>query len=79
MSRYDSWKAREPEPCTEDAREQGCTCGFSRVHPTDIDPPEPRISRDCPLHGDDPDDAYERMRDEGGLEPDTADDYRDDL
>ena len=45
-----------PEPCTQDALDQGCSCSIPFAGPTDIDPPEPRIDRDCPLHGT-PDDG----------------------
>lgn len=45
-----------PEPCTEEAREQDCTC---RCEPTYYpspgrmvtDVPEPVIDPHCPLHG----------------------------
>ena len=37
-----------------------CTCRPRAVRPTDIDPPDIRRDRDCPLHGIDPD----RARDE---------------
>ena len=40
-----------PEPCTTAANEQGCSCTIPTAGPTDIDPPEPRIDRHCPLHG----------------------------
>jgi hypothetical protein len=52
-----------PEPCTEEARELGCTCRMSPVHSTDIDPPEPIVDRWCPVHGRNPDHAYEEWRD----------------
>lgn len=59
---YDSWKAREPDPCTEDARAQGCTCRVAYIWSNAIDPPEPVRDRNCPLHGcePDPDEARER-------------------
>lgn len=45
----------------ERAREAAqCTCRPRAVRPTDIDPPEVRRDRNCPLHGIDPD----RARDE---------------
>jgi len=75
---YDRWKTREPEPCTEEAYIAGCTCRWSSVHPADVDPPEPVIDHWCPLHGRDPDAAYEDYRERrDNPEPDTADDYRD--
>jgi hypothetical protein len=45
-----------------------CTCGWTAVGATDIDPPEPKLNRDCPVHGIDPDEAYERWRDERDAE-----------
>ncbi len=55
-----------PEPCTYEAYEQGCTCSIPIARSTDIDPPEPRINRRCPLHGDhrDPDDLREQRRED---------------
>ena len=48
-----------------------CTCRWSVVHSTDIDPPHiVKINPDCPHHGHeappepDPDAEYERMRDD---------------
>lgn len=41
----------KPEPCTLSAYDHGCTCSMPCSGPTDIDPPEPRVDRDCPLHG----------------------------
>jgi hypothetical protein len=59
-----------PEPCTEEAYAVGCTCEMRsppipRGEYAAIDPPEPRVSRNCPLHGKqrDPDDAYDAYRD----------------
>jgi hypothetical protein len=52
-----------PEPGTDEARGQGCTCRMSIVHSTDIDPPEPVLDKWCPVHGRDPDLAYEEWRD----------------
>lgn len=53
------------------SRRRVCTCQWSIVHSTDIDPPYiTRIDRDCPHHGHeapperDPDEAYERKRDD---------------
>lgn len=61
MSRDDT-----PEPCTEEAQEQGCTCRIPFATAYDIDPPEPRRDKHCPLHGwaPDPDDARERMEED---------------
>lgn len=54
----------DAEPCTAAARDQGCTCSMETVHSASIDPPEPIVDRDCPLHGNsDPDRAYDEMRD----------------
>jgi hypothetical protein len=39
---------------------QDCTCRMSVVGPTDIDPPEVKRDKWCPVHGRDPD--YERDR-----------------
>jgi len=40
-----------------------CICGWTTVHATDIDPPEPKLNKNCPVHGRDPDEAYEEYRD----------------
>jgi len=42
-----------------------CTCRTPHVRITDIDPPAYKSIRDkwCPIHGKDPDEAYEEMRD----------------
>jgi hypothetical protein len=40
-----------PEPCTEEAIEQGCKCWIPMGGYPDIDPPEPRRHPHCPLHG----------------------------
>lgn len=55
-----------PDMCTEEAREQGCTCTIPFASAYDIDPPEPRADKHCPLHGwaPDPDQAYDQWRDE---------------
>jgi len=52
--------------CTEEAIEQGCTCSVPFASSYDIDPPEPRMDRYCPLHGNqtDPDDARDRQIDD---------------
>lgn len=48
----------------ERAREAAqCTCRPRAVRPTDIDPPEVRRDRNCPLHGIDPDRARDERRD----------------
>jgi hypothetical protein len=52
----DRLKDEIPEPCTEEAYELGCTCQMRpspipRGEYAPLDPPEPRISRDCPVHG----------------------------
>lgn len=49
-----------PEPCTDEARREGCSCRMSRVWSNSIDPPEPIINQWCPLHGRDPD--WERQK-----------------
>jgi len=57
-----------PDPCTEEARDEGCTCGWSSVNSASIDPPHEVINKNCPLHGNeaarDPDAAYEQKRDD---------------
>ncbi len=54
-----------PAPCSDLAERLGCTCHRRFAHSTSIDPPEPRVSRDCPLHGRDPDAALLRYLDRG--------------
>lgn len=39
------------EPCTAASRRAGCTCGMESVHSASIDPPEPVVNLNCPLHG----------------------------
>lgn len=56
---------RVPEPCTSDARDQGCTCRMETVHSASIDPPEPILNEWCPLHGwRDPDNERDALRDD---------------
>lgn len=59
---------RVPDPCTQEARDEGCICGWSSVNSASIDPPHEVIDKNCPLHGNaaarDPDAAYEAMRDD---------------
>jgi hypothetical protein len=54
------------DPCTQDAREAGCTCSMSSVDSASIDPPHEIIDKYCPLHGYalDPDYEHERQRDD---------------
>ena len=51
------------EPGTEAARRRGCTCRAPMVHALDREPPEVRRDRNCPVHGVDPDRAYDERRD----------------
>ena len=67
--KVDGWIVRaegeDAEPCTEAARKAGCTCTIPAAHSASIDPPEPRIDRECPLHGrSDPDAERQRRMDE---------------
>ena len=59
------WPDADAEPCTAAAFRRGCTCSVPGARSTDIDPPEPRIDRECPLHGSprDPDVEREARRD----------------
>lgn len=43
-----------------------CTCRMSSVNSATIDPPEPILDRECPVHGSprDPDAEYEAKRDD---------------
>ena len=52
-----------PEPCTEEARAEGCTCRMSSVWATDINPPEIKVDKWCPLHGKEPDYERDKCRD----------------
>lgn len=40
-----------PEPCTCEARAEGCTCRMEPVNSASLDPPEPIVDRGCPVHG----------------------------
>ena len=51
-----------PDMCTAEAQDMGCTCYVPHAGPQDIDPPEPKLDRDCPVHGDP--DRYDRQRDQ---------------
>ena len=51
-----------PDPCTQEARDEGCTCHLPYGSRYDIDPPEPVVRKDCPLHGWEPDPDYLRDR-----------------
>lgn len=59
-----------PEPCTDAAMLAGCTCRLSAVHSASIDPPEPVLDINCPVHGKyrpggiDPDDEADRRRED---------------
>jgi hypothetical protein len=57
-----------PEPCTAEATAAGCSCRMSSVNSATIDPPEPVVSINCPLHG-----KYRP----GGVDPDNERDFRD--
>lgn len=39
------------QPCSEASVLAGCTCRMKTVDSASIQPPEPVIARDCPLHG----------------------------
>jgi hypothetical protein len=55
-----------PEPCTQEARTEGCTCRMESVSSASIDPPEPIVDGWCPVHGGrDPDAERDRQRDDG--------------
>lgn len=67
-------------PCTDEAREQGCTCRMSMVHATDIDPPHEVVDEWCPVHGRDPDAEADRRAEDREAEREMDDDdYGDDL
>lgn len=54
-----------PDPCTQEAHNEGCTCTLSSVNSASIDPPHEIIDPWCPLHGHrDPDAEYEAARDD---------------
>jgi hypothetical protein len=48
----------------EDTDDEECTCRTPVARSTDIDPPAYKSIRDpwCPVHGRDPDEAYEERR-----------------
>lgn len=53
-------RVRERIAEQEAAYEEGrCECRPRAVRPTDMEPPEPRPNRNCPVHGIDPDRARE--------------------
>lgn len=54
---------REPEDC--EVGQDGCTCRWSSINSASIDPPHPTLDPWCPVHGGrDPDEEYERRRDD---------------
>jgi hypothetical protein len=55
---------------SEDDSKASCTCRMSHVRSTDIDPPELILDKWCPVHGRDPDQAYEEWRDRQMMEKD---------
>ena len=58
---YDEWKTTDPrDRWPDDEREDGCTCPDA---PGALDGRR-KTDKWCPVHGIDPDEAYERMRDE---------------
>lgn len=62
LGHVESWRLWLAEQ--EEAREAAqCTCRARAVRPTDIDPPDIRRDRNCPLHGIDPDRARDERRD----------------
>ena len=48
---YDAWKTTPPDDDHPDERDPDCICGRRR-------------HKWCPVHGADPDEAYERERDD---------------
>jgi len=56
----------DPSPGSIEAQMQGCICRAPVAGPTDIDPPEVKIDRNCSLHGIDPDRAREDRDDQAG-------------
>lgn len=46
------------------ADERGCTCRWPSVNSASIEPPDgPILDRNCPVHGENPDDARDRQMD----------------
>jgi hypothetical protein len=45
-------------------RESACTCRWSTINSASIDPPHKIPDKWCPVHGLDPDEEYERRRDD---------------
>ncbi len=43
---------------------QVCTCSYTPVNSATIDPPDLILNEWCPIHGKDPDQEYERLRDD---------------
>lgn len=57
-----------PEPCTQEAVDDGCICSMSSVNSASIDPPHEVVNKHCPLHGNeaarDPDGARDQSLDD---------------
>jgi hypothetical protein len=68
--------AKNFDPCSDEAREAGCTCRMEAVHSAMIDPPEPIVDRNCPLHGSapNPDDARDAAMERDWFAP-VEDDF----
>lgn len=43
--------------------QERCTCRWSTINSMSIDPPHKILNKWCPVHGRDPDEEYEKMRD----------------
>jgi hypothetical protein len=54
--------SKKPEPCSEEAREEGCTCRWRSLGGNDPDA-HAELDEWCPVHGRDQDEALEDMRD----------------
>lgn len=52
-----------PEPCTDAARDLGCSCRMSSVDSASLESPEPIVNEWCPVHGRDPDYELQKQRD----------------
>ena len=49
----------------ERSDERDCTCRWPSVNSASINPPDgPILNRNCPVHGEDPDAARDRQRDD---------------
>ena len=54
-----------------------CTCRWSSINSASIDPPHRIVDKWCPIHGRDPDEEYQKLKDREYDEPEYHRDFDD--